>query len=152
MTTGPRDDAAQRGAAAGGTQLLFSDSDEEEETLNENDAVTQSIISKFIALQTDARLQQERDRWESEKLIEETHYVWMPPFAEGQLWVALPKSGQSEALFRVGYNFDFLIVSKTDFQRKIKSLPHLSRRSYTVPAEEAACASACGCRTVSWLS
>ena len=61
--------------------MLFSDSDEEEETLNENDAVTPSIISKFIALQTDARLQQERDRWESEKLIEETHYVWMPPFA-----------------------------------------------------------------------
>jgi hypothetical protein len=61
VTTGPGDDAAQRAAAAGGTQLLFSDSDEEEETLNENDAATQSIISKFIALQTDAQISYDTD-------------------------------------------------------------------------------------------
>jgi len=130
VTTGPGDDAAQRAAAAGGTQLLFSDSDEEEETLNENDAATQSIISKFIALQTDAQIEEARARLESEHMIEETHYVWMPPFAQGCLWVALPKSGQGKDFFRVGYNFDFLLVRTSMFKRKIQSLPHMLRRSY----------------------
>ena len=118
-------DDTPRASAARGIQFAFSDSDEEEETLNENDEATNATISKLIALQNDARLQQERARWESEQIIEDTHYVWEPPFAQGCLWVALPKSGQGKDFFRVGYNFDFLLVRKTRFYQKIQSLPHI---------------------------
>ena len=48
----------------------------------------------------------------------------MPPFAQGCLWVALSKWGQGEAFFRVGYNFDFLLVRTSMFKRKIQTHHH----------------------------
>ena len=108
-------------AAGGGKALEFSDDDcsdsdcgDEEFTWSENDDATATWISRLMTLQEDARLKKERLESESNRMIQETHHVWVPPFSNGHLFIALPKTREhSEALFRVSYNFEFLSVSKT---------------------------------------
>ena len=129
---------AESCAAGGGKALAFSeescsdsDSGDEEERWNENDDATTTWISRLMALQEDARLKQERLDSESNRMIQETHHVWVPPFSNGSLFIALPKTqAHSEALFRVGYEFEFLSVSKASFVRQIQELPHCKRKFY----------------------
>ena len=105
-------------AAGSGKTLDFSDDScsdsdcgDEEKTWSENDDATATWISRLMALQEDARLKQERLDSESNRMIQETHYVWVPPFSNGHLFIALPKTREhSEALFRVSYEFEFLSV------------------------------------------